>query len=679
MKTIILAFTLIVPLLTAAQWNWLNPQLQGDPINDIVFVSANDGFAITGGGALMKTTDAGTTWTMEGCIAQGYLTDLHFSDATHGFACGYMGTFVRTTDGGATWNVINTTFNSDDFSGIWFLNNTTGFMIADYGVMIKTTNGGDTWTAVSTGSTETFTDIYFPSATTGYVSTEDGYFMKTTDGGATWTELDTYQAETFKCVWFTDENTGWMAGNWGAIYKTTNGGTSWTSQSVATHDYFNAICFVDASTGYLCADGTVFKTTNGGTTWTQCYNPNYDYLYSIYADASGRVFAGNERGRLYRSVDAGNTWADLTTDRMTPSVRLNAVAFFNDQTGIVAGSNGVLFRTENAGLAWDSIPAGTFQEIYDFELVSNTEAYASAGAGTILHTSDAGETWTSIVSGTTNTLYGIKKINASFAVACGWAGTVLTSADGGSTWASISTGFTTGLYDIDFYNGSTGICVGQSGKIYRSTDGGQTWTSVTSGSSQYLNAVCFIDSLNVVVGTNTQGFLHSSDGGLTWSVPVTNLEMGVTHLYCPSVDTVFACGMEGLMAYSTDRGLNWTDMDHTTYWLLNDMSKTPSGNMYAVGYNSVILFRGEMQSVGFENLVEKADLSLHVYPNPAADCIYIENGHQQWYMIFDEQGRMIQSGYASENSIDIRSLAPGNYFIQCSSSESVQTGRFIKK
>ncbi|NCC74509.1 MAG: hypothetical protein EOM06_14100, partial [Sphingobacteriia bacterium] len=82
MKKFIFIFMLIIPCLSSAQWSWLNPQLQGDPINDIVFVSANDGFAITGGGALMKTTDAGTTWTMEGCIAQGYLTHLHFSDAT---------------------------------------------------------------------------------------------------------------------------------------------------------------------------------------------------------------------------------------------------------------------------------------------------------------------------------------------------------------------------------------------------------------------------------------------------------------------------------------------------------------------------------------------------------------------------------------------------------------------
>ncbi len=61
----------------------------------------NTGTAV-GGGAILRTTNGGTTWTSQhnpGVSADG----ASFTDANNGTAVGSEGKIMKTTDGGTTW------------------------------------------------------------------------------------------------------------------------------------------------------------------------------------------------------------------------------------------------------------------------------------------------------------------------------------------------------------------------------------------------------------------------------------------------------------------------------------------------------------------------------------------------------------------------------------------------
>ena len=78
-----------------------------------------------------------------------------------------------------------------------------------------------------------------------------------------------------------------------------------------------------------------------------------------------------------------------------------------------------------------------------------------------------------------------------------------------------------------------------------------------------------------------------------------------------------------------------------------------------------------------EKQIKKPELSL--YPNPANDQLTIEVGGEalhraSLYNIFGQLERQWQMGGAE--TIDIRSLSPGIYFI---SVEGISTAKFIKR
>ena len=95
-------------------WQWVDT---GYPfiIYDVSFPSGQSdiGYAVgssstyNGDGIILKTTDAGQTWTQ---ISVGTIPGLEgvcFTSVDVGYAAGWQNYFIKTTDGGATWNQIN--------------------------------------------------------------------------------------------------------------------------------------------------------------------------------------------------------------------------------------------------------------------------------------------------------------------------------------------------------------------------------------------------------------------------------------------------------------------------------------------------------------------------------------------------------------------------------------------
>jgi len=84
------------------------------------------------------------------------------------------------------------------------------------------------------------------------------------------------------------------------------------------------------------------------------------------------------------------------------------------------------------------------------------------------------------------------------------------------------------------------------------------------------------------------------------------------------------------------------------------------------------LFRYNMSPTALETLTQ-VDHSVHVFPNPASNSIFISGWAPQHYALFQTDGRLIQSGVASQISVD--ALPNGIYFLQVSGNSGFATHR----
>lgn len=187
-----------------ATWRALPPPPASGPIpvqiQQVDFVSPEDGWLVDPFGDLFRTTDGGQTWTPLALPAPGAVHAVAFLDATHGFATTFSrgaGHFalVETGDGGATWTAVATwpwppqrgQFNTTTFS---FASPQSGWLFA-FGGLLRTADGGRTWSEFAQpGLLGLFPQsLQFVNAADGWLLTNAGALLRSTDGGQTWTEL----------------------------------------------------------------------------------------------------------------------------------------------------------------------------------------------------------------------------------------------------------------------------------------------------------------------------------------------------------------------------------------------------------------------------------------------------------------------------------------------------------
>ncbi|HVZ42134.1 MAG TPA: hypothetical protein VHI13_22835 [Candidatus Kapabacteria bacterium] len=283
---IVLTLALTAPCgATAQQWTPLQPQGFSIPLYAIDFPTQTTGYAIGWsqvGSAILRTTDAGATWT-ESDIPDALLFAVHFFNPDTGIVAGYVGScncglIMQTTDGGVTWTS-GTYTSSLGFYGFSFPTADSGFICGYNGTILKTTDRGQSWRKTKTSTSDVFRRIQMATPEVGYAVAGHAQafnrpteIFKTTDGGEHWNvQHDYYEDKIFGDLWFTDANTGFLAGNDGheSIYRTTNGGTSWESiYTGPDSEVLQGIRFTDPSNGAAVGtNGRVLTTSDGGKHW----------------------------------------------------------------------------------------------------------------------------------------------------------------------------------------------------------------------------------------------------------------------------------------------------------------------------------------------------------------------------------------------------------------------------
>jgi photosystem II stability/assembly factor-like uncharacterized protein len=308
----VLAFSILgAPFANAQNWTSIaTPVTTNLILYDIDFPAGQDDIGYTGGsnvtynghGTLLKTVDAGETWTVAWSSASSGtgITALYFFDTETGFAGTQGGNIMKTVDGGTTWTSsdLDPANDQGDINDIQFHD-------ADHGVLTTSYNG-----------------TYY-----------------TTDGGDTWVPATTNPSMGQYALCYADATTLFSCGNGQSIFKSTDGGATWSSsQAGAGTNVALGIDFLDADNGMVTSeDGAYFKTVDGGATWTPGTIPNQSGLMRgvVMLDLDN-IFVCATPGQVFRTMDGGATWMDDSGMDFDPSYY--AILFTPDGTGFVCGS-----------------------------------------------------------------------------------------------------------------------------------------------------------------------------------------------------------------------------------------------------------------------------------------------------------------------------------------------------
>jgi photosystem II stability/assembly factor-like uncharacterized protein len=266
------------------------------------------------------------------------------------------GEAVVTTDGGTTWQL--RPISDGIYRGLAFLGETLGWAVGSGARRLhETTDGGFTWTALGNAPDTTMYAVDFADSSTGWAVGYNGFIIKTTDGGRHWRSqsVSPVYPITLYGVDALDSETVFVAGDNALLLKSTDGGSSWRNapRLFNTPTDWRCVRFISRSVGFAGGlKSRILMTTDGGERWSSVHNPGGErLLWSIAFNRGGVGLAVGSSSEVLRSTDRGNSWKRLLLPGMT-TLTFYAVTFGDENTVYLAGSNGCLYKSFDAGATW---------------------------------------------------------------------------------------------------------------------------------------------------------------------------------------------------------------------------------------------------------------------------------------------------------------------------------------
>ncbi len=298
-----------------------------------------------------------------------------------------------------------------------------------------------------------------------------------------WIPQYTGTSAILRDIEFLNENTGWAVGDGGTCLKTTNGGTNWIQQN---HPVGNkplyGVHIVDSNVIYFVGYfQTIFKTMDGGISWRVIKNgPSGGGIsyYSVFFINKDTGWIGEFGSYVLRTFDGGETFDSASTWGQN-----HDMIFLNRDTGFIS-SEGVVFRTTNAGTSWN--PTLQLPHFYIFKKISflkNGYGWVAAYNGhAVYRTTNFGDNWTLLcdseyISG----MFSCRFINNDTGFIGGLGNTLYKTTDGGFNWIRELTAIDpNAIESMTFINDTIGWASCTGGIILHTTTQGQIWTNISN-------------------------------------------------------------------------------------------------------------------------------------------------------------------------------------------------------
>ena len=295
------------------------------------------------------------------------------------------------------------------------------------------------------------------------------------------------------------------------LMKSTDGGFTWSATGLSFNVNNNyrigrVIVHPDSTNIVVAAtNGGIYRSTNYGQNFTL---EQSGLFYGVHMGHGDTLFAttSGSNPRVYRSLDAGDSWTQLTSGLPTTGVYRCEVAVSTVPGLIYAvfGSSnygfGGLYRSTNGGSSW-SLMSST----------PNIMGWSASGSGS------GGQAWYDLSIAcdplNENTIY-VGGVN------------IWKSTNGGSNWSIVGHWYGAGSipyvhadhHHAAFRPGTSQLYVGTDGGVYKTANGGSSWTHLNDGMNitQYYKISQSTSDTNVVLAGAQDNGSHLKGLG-SWS------------------------------------------------------------------------------------------------------------------------------------------------------------------
>ncbi|HEY0713584.1 MAG TPA: YCF48-related protein, partial [Polyangia bacterium] len=171
---------------------------------------------------------------------------------------------------------------------------------------------------------------------------------------------------------------------------------------------------------------------------------------------------------------------------------LRAIACWGKTRAWVAGDEGVLLTTKDAGATWQAVDAGVRTRLHAIAIAEKGIGFVGGDAGVLRVTTDNGATWSAIGGAPANATWTsiAARHDGAVALATTAAGDIYGYDRAANRLILLAAAPAGPLTSVALsHDGNTAVAVGDAGAMLLSTDGGRTWRDRPSGTTHALNDV----------------------------------------------------------------------------------------------------------------------------------------------------------------------------------------------
>jgi photosystem II stability/assembly factor-like uncharacterized protein len=250
----------------------------------------------------------------------------------------------------------------------------------------------------------------------------------------------------------------------------------------------------NAAVAYAAGVHAIYKTVDGGFTWFALAGIPATEQVAALAVRGQRVFAVTLEGDVYRSLNAGASWARVVDGESLGDFKMaiaidpaNPDAIYAGDVLLSPNAQSNLIKSTDGGATWAQLPGSPVGDIraYDIAIDATGLVYVAGTGVPVVRSADGGQTWTDLELPASSaqslaldpqipgTIYGGTSANG-----------VFKSINGGESWAAVNSGLEsangfTALLDDSPSAGT--IYAGSDTGFHMTLDGGAHWIANNAG------------------------------------------------------------------------------------------------------------------------------------------------------------------------------------------------------